>query len=173
MTATKCITQFLDSESVRYEVDHHDACFSAQALAAEEGMTGYRVAKTVVCLADERLVILVLPASCYVDLEVVGAELDAEVVCLADPAAMASFFPDCGIEVAPPPLPLWDNVRIHADTSMMGGNDIVFAAGTANDAIRMGRMDWVRIARPTIGQFAMPIPPATESSVTTVGVVIY
>lgn len=170
MTASKRITQFLDTEGVRYEIDHHDACFSAQSLASKEGTTGFRVAKTVVCFVDDQPVVLVLPAPYHVDLEIVGAELGARVVCVADPEDVAAYFPECDIEVAPPPLPLWEGIRIHADASMLGRDDIVFAAGTAKDAVRMSGPDWKRIARPSFGKFAVLTPTFTESSIIVMGV---
>ncbi len=155
MSVAKDITDFLDSKRVSYSIDHHAPCATAQDLAAEEGLSGYRVAKSVVCIADGEPVILVLPAALHVDLNAACKDLEADALRLADPDEIADFFPECELANPPPPLPLWDNASILVDSSL-AGDEIVFAAGTPNDAIRMNSVDWLDVTQPFIGHFAAP-----------------
>lgn len=173
MTASKLTTDFLDAKGVRYLIDHHDACFTAQELASDERVSGYRVAKTVVCLADDRPVILVLPAPYDVDLDAVARELEADEVTIVEPAAMLRLLPGTTSTIAPPPLPLWDGVRIHADASMVEEAEIIFPAGSAFDAVRMSRADWAGIAGASVGRFAISSQSGAVPSVTVVGVAFY
>ncbi len=154
MSVPSFVTRFLDDRGIRYSIDHHDACGTSQDLAEIEAVTGFEVAKSVVCLVDEAPVILVLPAPYHVSLTAVGEEFEASHVRLADPRDLAELFPDVNRDVAPPPLPLWKHVTLHIDAAMTMPKEIVFAAGSAEDAIRMRTVDWMKVAEASIGRFA-------------------
>jgi prolyl-tRNA editing enzyme YbaK/EbsC (Cys-tRNA(Pro) deacylase) len=154
MSASPEVLAFLDASDVRYQVEHHAPCFSAQRLAAETETDGYHVAKTVVAFFDGEPVILALPAPLHVDLALVARQLGARCAWFARPSDLRRFGAGTDGRVAPPPLPLWSGVRLHADASLLGREEIVFAAGDAHDSIRMRQADWLEVARPTVGTFA-------------------
>lgn len=158
------VSRFLDSHHVRYTIDHHAPRYSAQQLAAEEGTTGYHVAKVVICLADEMPVLLVLPAPFIVDLETLGYELGSLNVHLAEAKEVLARFFDGKLETPPAPLPIWEGVRIHVDTNLLAGSEITFASGSARDAIRMRLEDWLLIAHPSVGRFARAQPDACHTT---------
>ena len=171
MSVAKPITDFLNERGVKYSIDHHATCFTAQNLAAEEALSGYAVGKCVVGFVDGKPVILVLPAPYQVDWDAVCDELDADEARLAEPDEIAEIFTGCAINAPPPALPLWDGVAIVADETMMGDylpNNplLVMAAGSAQDAIRMDRADWLAIVQPSVANFAVlpDTAPANEGA---------
>ena len=155
MAVAQCVTQLLDAEGVKYSIDHHSPCFTSQTLAAEENTTGYRVVKTVVAIADGRPVILALPAPFVVDVETCRKELEAKTFRLADPSEIPTYFHGIGDLIAPPPLAIWPGVKVHADETLWHQGDMLFAAGSHRDAVRMKVSDWLKITQPTVGKFAI------------------
>ena len=172
MAISKRIIQFLDSKGIDYRIDHHRPAHSAQDLAATEHVTGYCVAKTVVCIADGEPAILVLPAPMEVDFARVCEELEASEARLAYPDEIRGIFPDSVEGMAPPPLPLWEGVTVYADATITNTDEVVFAAGTLRDAIWMSCADWLSLACPVICDFVRaPVSTDDWSDAMTIEVV--
>ena len=154
MSLPRWIASTLEAEHVPYRVRHHRPCFTAQEVAAVEHVSGHRLAKVVVVMADGELVFVVVPASQRLDLRAVSKALGTAECRLATEQEMAEHFPDCEVG-ALPPLPHWDNLTILADKRLVDQDGpIVFQAGTHEDAIELTAGDWRRIAHPMIGRFA-------------------
>lgn len=148
------IESTLQQEHVFYRVRHHRPRFTAQEVAAEEHVTGHRLAKVVIVMAGEALAAVVLPASRRVDLRAVGEALGGVPCRLATEREIAEQITDCEVG-AIPPLPHWSNVPMLADKSLLDKpGPIMFQAGTHEDAIEMAGADWRRIAHPMSGRFA-------------------
>lgn len=155
MSMPRWITDELDHEHVDYRVRHHRPRFTAQEVAAEEHVSGHRMAKVVVVKADERLAFIVLPASQRVDLDAVRQSLGCHTCRLASEQEIAEHFHDCEVG-AIPPLRHWRDVPILADQRLMQPDAmIIFQAGTHEDAIEIRCDDWKRIAQPREGGFAI------------------
>ena len=88
------IQEYLQRENVAFESHDHAPAYTAQEVAAEEHISGYMLAKTVLVRADERYVLCVLPASMKLDMEKVSGVLKADQVFLADETDLAKLFPD-------------------------------------------------------------------------------
>jgi Ala-tRNA(Pro) deacylase len=155
MATPQWVKKMLDARGITYEELHHPEVFTAQAVAQEEHVSGHRVAKVVVVMADERPVELVLPASRRVVLERVRDLLGARQVRLATEDEMARFFPDAE-PGAIPALRHWPNVEVLMDTTMDVVGDIVLQAGTHADAVRLRFYDWYKIVAPREGVFSEP-----------------
>jgi Ala-tRNA(Pro) deacylase len=154
MELPRWIESTLQQEDVPYRVHHHRPRFTSQDVAAEEHVSGHRLAKVVVVKAGEELVAVVLPASRRLNLFAVGEALGGVPCRLATEQEMAERFTDCEVG-AIPPLPHWVGMRMLADASLMETQgDIVFQAGTHEDTIELASTDWRRIAHPTGGRFA-------------------
>jgi len=136
-----------------FEELHHDDAYTAQAVAQREHVTGHRVAKVVVAMADHRPVELILPASRRVLLDRVKAILGAGEVRLAREEEIERHFNDCETG-AIPALRHWPGVEILMDRTLRNPGDIVFQAGTHRDAVRMNFDDWFEIVRPRIEDFS-------------------
>ena len=157
MSMPKWIESTLKQEHVGYRERHHRARFTAQEVAAEEHISGHRLAKTVIVKADDRLVEVVVPASLRVDLESVRRELGSKTCRLATEQEIAGSFSDCEVG-AVPPLPHWPGVQILMDRhlSTLTG-PLVFQAGTHEDAIEMDFADWCHMVHPREGDFTGPV----------------
>jgi Ala-tRNA(Pro) deacylase len=142
----------LERRGVSYEELHHRVAFTAQEVAQSEHISGHRLAKVVIAMADARPVELILPASRRVALDRVRTLLGADVVRLASEAEMERIFTDCETG-AIPPLRHWKDVTVLMDASMPSAGDLVFQAGTHEDAIRLKYEDWLRLVNPRVESF--------------------
>jgi Ala-tRNA(Pro) deacylase len=129
--------------------------YTAQEVAQREHVSGHRVAKVVVVMADRQPVELILPASRHVNLKRVQAVLNAEEVRLASEAEMEGFFADCEVG-AIPPLRHWSGVRVLMDRALNVEGDILFQAGTHMDAVRLRFRDWCEMVNPQVASFSEP-----------------
>jgi Ala-tRNA(Pro) deacylase len=149
----------LEARGIAYTEQHHREVYTAQELAQREHVSGHRVAKVVVAIADGRFVELVLPASRRVVLEQVRAVLGARDVRLAAEEEMDRVFSDCE-RGAVPPLPHGQDVAVLMDASMKVSGEILFQAGTHEDAVRLRFDDWFALVNPRVDSFTEPAVPA-------------
>jgi len=155
MATTTWIQNALKERGVAYEEQHHLEVFTAQQVAQCEHVSGHRLAKVVVVLADGRPVELILPASRRVVLARLAAILGARDVRLASEREMDQIFNDCETG-AIPPLRHWKDVAVVMDATMRVAGDIVFQAGTHEDTIRLKFNDWFALVNPRVESFTEP-----------------
>jgi Ala-tRNA(Pro) deacylase len=153
MSAATWVKDLLEEQGLAYEELHHADAYTAQAVAQQEHVTGHRVAKVVVVMADGRPVELILPASRHINLDKVRNILQAQVIRLASEEELQEHFPDCEVG-ALPALRHWPGVEVLMDGSMRVKGDIVFQGGTHRDAIRMGFDEWFRTVNPRVEDFS-------------------
>jgi len=149
------IKKMLTKRGIAFEELHHPEVFTAQELAEREHFTGYRVAKVVVVMADGIPVELILPATHRVSMGRVRRMLNARKVRLATEQEMAQFFTDCEVG-AIPPLRHWEEVEVFMDESLDVAGDIIFQAGTHEDAVRLCFDDWYQLVQPQVESFSVP-----------------
>jgi Ala-tRNA(Pro) deacylase len=155
MATPNWVTQTLQRHGVPYRECHHGEAYTAQQVAQQEHVSGHRVAKVVVVMADDRPVELVLPASRRVLLDRLRNILGAQQVRLATEPEIQQAFPDCEVG-AIPPLDHWPGVEIVMDSDMKVDGEILFQAGTHEDAIRVPFRDWYEAMHPRVATFAAP-----------------
>jgi Ala-tRNA(Pro) deacylase len=153
MATATWVRDTLEHEGLRFEELHHPEAFTAQGVAQREHITGHRVAKVVIAMADGRSVELILPASRHVVLERVRQILGAAEVRLASEQELEQYFSDCEVG-AIPALRHWPNVEVLMDASMQVRGDIVFQAGTHCDAVRLDFQDWFDLVKPRVERFS-------------------
>jgi Ala-tRNA(Pro) deacylase len=154
MSTATWIKNELEQQGVSFEERHHPQVYTAQAVAQCEHVSGHRMAKVVVVMADGRPVELILPASRRVVLDWVREILGAREVRLATEHEMEQHFTDCE-PGAIPALRHWAGVEVLMDRSLRVDGDILFQAGTHCDAIRMRFDDWFRLVNPRVEMFSM------------------
>jgi Ala-tRNA(Pro) deacylase len=162
MASTSWIKDMLEKRGVAYELLHHRVAFTAQEVAQTEHISGNSVAKVVVAIADGRPVELILPASRRVVLDRVRELLGADAVRLASEAEMERIFRDCETG-AIPPLRHWKDVTVLMDASMALAQELVFQAGTHEDAIRLRFQDWLDLVAPRVEFFTVPEHASSEA----------
>jgi Ala-tRNA(Pro) deacylase len=126
---------YLHEQQAPVTMEHHRLAYTAQAVAAVEHVPGKQVAKVVVVFADDRLVMLVLPASYRIDLMQVGAAIGAWSVYFAGEGELAATFPDCEVGAMPPFGNLY-NLPVYVDRSLAEDETIMIQAGAHTDTIR-------------------------------------
>jgi Ala-tRNA(Pro) deacylase len=156
MAIAKWIHDFLRRERVPYTIFAHRAAYTAQQEAEVSHVRGQHWAKIVVCFADSEPIQAILPAHLMVDLERLGALVQARTVRLASEAEMAGMYPECELGAMPPFGPIYKQ-RVFVDKSLVGDPEMVFNAGTHTDAVCMHYDDFAEIVRPTVGTFARPL----------------
>jgi Ala-tRNA(Pro) deacylase len=139
----------LDAAGLRYEILHHPVAYTAQELAAIEGVKGREHAKVVMIQLAGELVMLVLPADHRIDWARLGAPAT-----LAPEDVFRPAFPDCETGTMPPLGALY-GVRMLVDRRLAENDRIAFEAGTHSDAIVMTYADYARLAQPVLADFAV------------------
>ncbi|OFV90507.1 MAG: hypothetical protein A3G76_05855 [Acidobacteria bacterium RIFCSPLOWO2_12_FULL_65_11] len=157
MAITASIGDFLKREGIPYRTIAHPVAYTAQEEAAIAHVPGRRWAKTVVCLADDQPVQVVVPADLIVDLERLRELAGARVVRLGTEDEIAALYPECERGAMPPFGPLYGQ-RVYVDTTLVDEPEIVFNAGTHTDAIRMDYRDFAGIVNPVVGALARQLP---------------
>ncbi len=152
MATATWIKNMLEQRGVAFKETHHREVFTAQEVAQSEHISGHRMAKVVVVIADGRPIELVLPASRRVILEKVQEMLGTRHVRLASEAEMDRIFND--IETgAIPALRHWKDVEVIMDEAMETDGEIVLQGGTHEDTVQLRFRDWYDMVQPRVGAF--------------------
>jgi Ala-tRNA(Pro) deacylase len=155
MPSATWIKNELEQRGVAFEELHHPEAYTAQTVAQREHISGHRVAKVVVVMAEGRPVELILPASRRIALGRIREVLGTRDVRLATEAEIAQHFSDCEVG-ALPALRHWKGVEVLMDSTLQGQGEIVFQAGTHCDAVRMHFNDWFALVQPRVETFSEP-----------------
>jgi Ala-tRNA(Pro) deacylase len=147
------ISEYLDRNHAQYSVLSHSTAYTAQEEAAAAHVPGNEWAKTVVCFADDQPVLAVLPAPCAVDLKRLRRTVHARSIRLGTEPEFASLYRDCEVGAMPPLGPLYGQ-RVYVDERLAADSEIVFSAGSHQEAIRMPYREFERLTQPTLAKFA-------------------
>lgn len=151
----KKLQAFLDEHRVKYVIINHSPAYTARETAASTLIPRREFAKTVlVKLADQRLIMAVVPASRHVDLNTLSDAAGATAACLADEEEFESLFPGCETGAVPPFGNLYD-IPVYVDRELMDEDDVAFNAGTHTQIIRLSSQDYLEMVQPYIGKFAV------------------
>jgi Ala-tRNA(Pro) deacylase len=153
------VRKMLEQRGIPFMEVHHAPAYTAQQVARSEQISGNRVAKVVVVMANDRPVELVLPAARHVDLMRVRQLLGVRDVRLATEAEMERYFTDCEVG-AVPPLRHWEGVPVLMDRTLNVEGEILFQAGTHEDAVRLNFRDWYELVNPQVETFSEPLAAA-------------
>ena len=147
------LESYLRENTVPFEVQHHARVYTAQEVAATEHVPGKVVAKVVVVQADDKMVMLALPASYRVYESKLASVLGCREVRIAREDEFASAFPDCEVGAMPPFGNLY-GVPVVVDRSLAEDDTIVVQAGTHTDTLSLKYADFARLVNPTVAEFA-------------------
>jgi Ala-tRNA(Pro) deacylase len=150
------LQSYLDEQGVHYRASRHSTSFTAQEMAAAEHVSGKRVIKPVVVLADGHFVMCALPACYRVDIVELKEQLSVQDVHLIDEETLRQLFADCE-PGAEPPIGRLYGMSTLMDESLIHGNQVMFQAGTHQDAVEMSLAEYRRIAQPEMAHFGRPM----------------
>ncbi len=145
----KRITEYLDSQGVRYTIVTHSPAFTAQEIAMTAHIPNRELAKTVIVKVDDRMVMVVLPASEMVDFKALKKELGATRVELASEEEFRTLFGDCELGAMPPFGNLY-NVELVVASHLAEDEEIAFNAGTHRDLMKLAFKDFERLVHPRL-----------------------
>ena len=149
------IQTFLEERRCQFERVPHQPTYSAQRLAQELHVPGQEVAKTVLLRSNTgKLIVAVLPANKTIDLAAASKLLGVSKLQLATESEIAEHCPDCEFGVLPPFGSRY-GMKTIVDSSLADDEEIVFAANTHNEAIRMRFEEFRELEEPLILQFAL------------------
>ncbi len=147
------LKSYLDKNGVDYHVFYHQRVYTAQEVAAAQHVSGKELAKVVMTKVNNELAMMVLPASCMVDMDKLNILFQGKIVKLAREEEFQGLFPDCEIGAMPPFGNLYD-LEVYVDTALAEQPHIVFQAGSHVVTIRMAYRDFANLAQPTVVDFA-------------------
>jgi Ala-tRNA(Pro) deacylase len=151
MPVPQHITDFLDSKGVSYRLRTHGQEFTAPRVAASQHVSGKELAKSVLVVVDDSLVMAVIPANERLDLEKLAHLAGASCFRLAKESEFENRFTGCEVG-AEPPLGSLYGVPVWLDASFEDHPTITFNAGTHTETIQMSVSDFERLERPTVGR---------------------
>jgi Ala-tRNA(Pro) deacylase len=145
--------RLLEIGGVAYETLPHREAYTAQGVAAAAHVSGWLLAKVLVVRAPgETPVMVVLPASCRLDLGALAHVLGKPSVDLLSETELDALFPDCEAGAMPPfgqlyGLPVW------VDACFPKAAEFAFQAGNHHEVVRIRYADYERLARPAVAEF--------------------
>lgn len=147
------IREYLDQQQVPYAFMPHSTAYTAQETAHHLHVPGRRFAKAVLTKGETKFYLAVVEAQDQVDLKELARLAGEEKLDLGTEEEMDRMFPECETGAMPPLGDLY-NMPVYVDAGLEEDAEIVFNAGTHEDAIRMTYGDFKKVAHPVVGAFA-------------------
>lgn len=155
------LTDYLHGEGVDFELAHHRTAYTAQEAAGALHVSGKQFAKVVMVIADDRLVILVIPAHHRLNFgKQLNQLLGAKNVRLAKESEFGGLFRErrYGCEVgAMCPFGHLYEFPVYMDAALAEIPNMVFRAGTHRDAIQMAAEDYRHLEQPQMASFSTAV----------------
>ncbi len=150
----KRLKEFLDTNNVKYITIRHSRAFTAQETATSAHIARKELAKTVMVKIDGKMAMVVLPASCNVDLELLKNVTNSSTIELADEKEFQDLFPDCEVGAMPPFGNLYQ-MEVFAAESLSEDEEFAFNAGTHRKLIKTSYKDFERLVKPNVAKFSV------------------
>jgi Ala-tRNA(Pro) deacylase len=160
MSIARRLKEYLEENRVPYTHCTHRLAYTAQEVAAAQHVPGREMAKTIVVKADDRFVLVILPAVLKIDMKALREELPFKHVDLASEKEFAALFPDSEIGAMVPFGNLYQ-LSVYVDPSLSADEEIVFNAGTHVDTIKMKYRDFERLVQPKKINAGIPLEMAS------------
>ncbi|MFQ5451491.1 MAG: aminoacyl-tRNA deacylase [Nitrospinaceae bacterium] len=150
---SKKLKEFLDSHEIKYISISHSPAYTAQEIAGAAHIPGRCMAKTVMVTVGDKMAMVVLPAECRVDFDLLKEVTGAEKVELAGEQEFMELFPDCDVGAMPPFGNLY-GLEVYAEESLARNDEIAFNAGTHSEIIQLAYRDFDKLVKPEVLNFA-------------------
>lgn len=143
------LKELLEREQIPFTSIPHEETYTAQETAEAAHVPGYELAKTVMIELDDRMAMVVIPATRKVVLQDLREETHTARARFAKEKAFQGYFPDCETGAMPPFGNLY-GVDVYIESGLAADQEIAFNAGTHKEVIRMAYADFERLVRPTV-----------------------
>jgi Ala-tRNA(Pro) deacylase len=141
------LQHFLEDRHVKFDTIAHDVAYTAQEIAALTHIRGRDLAKTVMVKLDDRIAMVVVPASMRINFELLRQATGAQHAELAHEWEFKDLFPECELGAMPPFGNLY-GLEVYVEHSLSTEDEIVFNAGSHTELIRMPYRDFERLVQP-------------------------
>ena len=148
MPAKKLI-RTLKAKQIPYRVIEHAPAFTAPEVAQSAHVKGDQLAKAVIVDADNRLIIVVVPASCQLEFNALKREIGALSLKLCPVARFTEMFPACELGALPPFGNLY-GMDTYLANCLDRIDKIAFCAGTHTELVQMAYVDYLKMVKPKI-----------------------
>jgi len=147
--ASDKIKKYLDEAKIKYITIKHSPSYTAQEIAEITHISAKEFAKTVIVKADDKLLMVVLPAHTRVNFEALKKASGKKDIALASETEFEQCFPGCELGAMPPFGNLFD-MPVYVDRRLTKDEKIAFNAGTHSELIKLDYRDFARLVQPTI-----------------------
>ncbi|MBI5865321.1 MAG: YbaK/EbsC family protein [Planctomycetes bacterium] len=144
----------MQQRGVSYEKHSHEIAFTSQALAQEENVSGWMVAKPVVVKGTHGFAMCVLPAPARLDLKRAAGALNESHVRLASESELQQLFPDCELGAEPPVGVMFQMTTI-VDPQLRQEDYVVMQAGKHTESLTVRRSDWETVCNAHVAPLAI------------------
>ncbi|RUO94133.1 hypothetical protein D7Y11_06070 [Corallococcus sp. AB018] len=155
------IQSYLRRHRVPFERYAHARAVTAMELVDALNVPAWRVAKSIIVLADRQPWIVVVPAMATVDLRQVRHTLGVRTARLAAESEFADHFPDCETGAEPPFGELY-GLPVAMDESLSANERLLFRAGSHEEALEMRFQDFARLEWPLVASFIQSLSREEE-----------
>lgn len=157
------LKEYLEQNHVSYEKISHPLAYTAQETAELTHISGKEFAKTVIVKADQKMIMVVIPANQRIDLKALKTSLGATSIEIASESEFSQSFPGCDIGAMPALGNLY-GVDVIADQKLTEDKEISFNAGTHTDLIKLKYTDFENLVHPKV----MPVSttPISKTKIT-------
>ncbi len=150
----------LRSQGIPYMRRPHSRAVAGQEVAQVLGISGWRVAKSVLVEADGKRWMIVLPVAEQVSLGRLASVLHADSLRLLQESELQGLFPDCELGAEPPFGTLYNlPVIIDRRLAMLGA--MIIRAGSHEECLAIPVEDYLRVERPRVA--AIGVLPEREA----------
>lgn len=143
------LEDYLRENGVPFATSRHPPAFTAQEIAAEAHIRGHELAKSVMVVLDDHLVMVVLPATERLNLGRLRQTTGATEARLASEWEFMHRFPECETGTMPPFGNLY-GLRVLVAESLTEEEFIAFNAGSHTELMTLAYRDFARLARPEV-----------------------
>jgi Ala-tRNA(Pro) deacylase len=150
----KRFEEFLGSRGAVYERVEHREAFTSSEEAQAAHVSGWSWAKVVIVKEREGLAMAVLPACCAIEMNRLKGVIGRGDLELASVEDMLRAFTGCELGAIPPFGRLF-GVPTVVEEALLEQRDITVPAGDHREAIRLGVTEYLRLAEPRQGRFAV------------------
>lgn len=137
------VTEHLERRGVAYEVAEHPRAVTSLAEARALGITADEVVKTVVLITNQGPALVVIPASCRLDLRLCREAIGDHAARLASEDELQRSYSECELG-ALPPLGSLLGAPVFVDPEVLEHDTVMFAAGTQTQSIKARSADLFR-----------------------------
>jgi Ala-tRNA(Pro) deacylase len=145
------IIALLNEKNIPFEHMTHDFVHRSEEAAKIRGSRFEEAAKALICQADGKIIMAVVPGPVKMSFNILKKEIGAKKLCLASPEDVLART-DLTIGSVPPFGNLW-NIPMYVEESLLSEEYMVFSAGSHYDSIRVKVKDYLSFVPATVFSF--------------------